>query len=291
MIFSLSIESAQATSIEPQSKLLITPEQLNSLVADKTVIIDTRSKWRFLLSHISGAINLPDWKNFASKQNGVPGMLILDRKWIAEKLQSLGIDNEKTIVLYGNPKDPWRTDGRFFWMFQRYGFQSVKILQGGLEGWKIFGGKINVGRADRKKSSRLSADDIKLDDSVTADKNWIRERLASGKIAIIDNRTEKEFNGSTPYGSSRGGHIPKSVHIHWADFFTAAGDMKPSNVLLKMLSQSGITQDREVVVYCTGGVRSAMGYFVLKYLGYSVRNYDGSWWEWSRDTSLPVEIS
>jgi thiosulfate/3-mercaptopyruvate sulfurtransferase len=291
MIFSLSIDSAQAISVEPQSNLLITPEQLNGLVADKTVIIDTRSKWRYLLSHISGAINLPDWKNFASKQNGVPGMLILDRKWIAEKLQSLGIDHEKTIVLYGNPKNPWRTDGRFFWMFQRYGFQSVKILQGGLEGWKRFGGKINVGPADRKKPSSLSAEDIQLDDSVTADKNWIRERLASGKIAIIDNRTQREYDGSTPYGSSRGGHIPQSVHIHWADFFTTAGDMKPSNVLLKMLSQFGITQDRDVVVYCTGGVRSAMGYFVLKYLGSSVRNYDGSWWEWSRDASLPVEIS
>ena len=58
-----------------------------------------------------------------------------------------------------------------------------------------------------------------------------------------------------------------------------------------MLNQQGITQDREVVVYCTGGVRSAMGYFVLKYLGYSVRNYDGSWWDWSLDASLPVETS
>ena len=176
-------------------------------------------------------------------------------------------------------------------MFQRYGFQSVKILQGGLEGWKKLGGKIEVGLADQKKPSSLSAEDIQLDDSVTADKNWIRERLDAGKIAIIDNRTQKEFNGATPYGSSRGGRIPKSIHIHWAEFFTAAGDMKPSNVLLKMLSQFEITPDREVVVYCTGGVRSGMGYFVLKYLGYSVRNYDGSWWEWSRDTSLPVEIS
>lgn len=291
MLLALSIESAQATSIGPQSNLLIAPAQLKSLVAEETVIIDTRSKWKFLLSHISGAINLSDWKKFTSKQNGVPGMLILDRKLIAEKLRPFGIDNGKTIILYGNPKDPWRTDGRLFWMFQRYGFQSVKILQGGLEGWKRIGGEINVGLADPKNASSFSAEDIKLNDTVAADKNWIRERLAAGKIAIIDNRTQKEYDGSTPYGSTRGGHIPQSVHIHWSEFFTETGDMKASNVLLKMLSQFGITQDREVVVYCTGGVRSAMAFFVLKYLGYSVRNYDGSWWEWSRDASLPVENS
>ncbi len=291
MIFSLLIESAQATSIETQSNLLITPKQLNNLAFEESVIIDTRSKWKFLLSHISGAINLPDWKKFTSKQNGVPGMLILDRKLIAEKLQSLGIDNQKTIILYGNPKNPWRTDGRFFWMFQRYGFQSVKILQGGLAGWRNFGGEINIGLADRKKPSSLSAKDIKLNDSVSADKNWIRDRLAEGKIAIIDNRTKKEYDGSTPYGSKRGGHIPQSIHIHWSEFFTDAGDMKPVKVLSAMLNKLGITPDREVVVYCTGGVRSAMGFFVLKYLGYSVRNYDGSWWDWSRDNSLPVENS
>ncbi len=291
MLIPTWMESALATPIRPQSNLLITPQQLSVLAAEETVIIDTRSKWKFLLSHISGAINLPDWKVFTNKQNGVPGMLILDRKLIAEKLRPFGIDSKKNIIIYGNPKDPWRTDGRFFWMFERYGFQSVKILQGGLNEWKETGGEISFGRADKKSPSSLSASDINFNDTVTADKNWIRERLALGKITIIDNRTRKEFDGSTPYGSSRGGHIPHSIHIHWSEFFTAAGDMKPVKVLSAMLTKLGITMDREVVVYCTGGVRSAMGYFVLKYLGYTVRNYDGSWWEWSRDKSMPVETS
>ena len=39
------------------------------------------------------------------------------------------------------------------------------------------------------------------------------------------------------------------------------------------------------------GVRSAMAYFVFRYLGFKVRNYDGSWWDWSHDPNLPIEIS
>ena len=42
-----------------------------------------------------------------------------------------------------------------------------------------------------------------------------------------------------------------------------------------------INPNKEVIVYCTGGVRSAMAYFVFRFLGYEVRNYDGSWWDWS----------
>lgn len=46
----------------------------------------------------------------------------------------------------------------------------------------------------------------------------------------------------------------------------------------------------DTVCYCTGGVRSAWLWFVLKVVGFErVRNYAGSWWEWSRDFACPVE--
>jgi 3-mercaptopyruvate sulfurtransferase SseA len=55
------------------------------------------------------------------------------------------------------------------------------------------------------------------------------------------------------------------------------------------LRQNEIRPNQEIIVYCTGGVRSGMAYFVFRYLGYKVRNYDGSWWDWSR-SPFPVEI-
>ena len=66
--------------------------------------------------------------------------------------------------------------------------------------------------------------------------------------------------------------------------------MKDLQTITESLAEKGLTQDQEVICYCTGGVRSAWLYFVLKLAGYrKVRNYPGSWWEWSRDFACPVE--
>jgi thiosulfate/3-mercaptopyruvate sulfurtransferase len=56
------------------------------------------------------------------------------------------------------------------------------------------------------------------------------------------------------------------------------------------LEEKGLHPGQELICYCTGGVRSAWLYFVLKLAGYPrVRNYPGSWWEWSRDFAAPAE--
>ena len=73
-------------------------------------------------------------------------------------------------------------------------------------------------------------------------------------------------------------------------FFQADGTLKTLPALNSLLSQNEIRPNQEIIVYCTGGVRSGMAYFVFRYLGFKVRNYDGSWWDWSR-SSFPVEHS
>lgn len=242
------------------------------------------------MGHIPGAINLNDWRDFTHRVNGVKGMLNEDKNFILQTLHPLGIDKNKTIIIYGDPADPWRTDGRFFWMFERYGFPSVALLEGGLELWEKTGGPIERGFGTPPAHSDLSAKDLQLIPDVLADSQWIHERLGSGNLAIIDNRTRKEYDGATPYGSARGGHIPNAIHIDWQDFFTSDGLLKARKQLKDLLEEYDIHPDREIVVYCTGGVRSAMAYFVFRHLGFSVRNYDGSWWDWSRKSQLPVEI-
>ena len=88
----------------------------------------------------------------------------------------------------------------------------------------------------------------------------------------------------------RGGHIPRALHIDWRNFYTSDGRLKKREDLNYFLTSLGVEHNQEVVVYCTGGVRSGMAYFALKTLGFEPRNYDGSWWDWSHNSSLPSSL-
>jgi len=277
-------------SFASEVELLMTPAMVSAIPEHQRVVVDTRSSWKFLLSHIPGAINLGDWQEFTHTINGVKGLLNDDKSFIADKLGPLGVSSDKTIIIYGEPNDPWRTDGRFFWMFERYGFQNVALLDGGLASWKQAGKKIQRGRQHSTSKSNLTQSNIKLNNQVIADKLLIKNILSDKNFKIIDNRIRKEFDGATPYGSHRGGHIPNAIHIHWPEFFQTNGNLKTLPALNSLLDQNGIRPNQEVIVYCTGGVRSAMAYFVFRYMGYKVRNYDGSWWDWSQ-SSFPIEVN
>ena len=290
LILGLFLTGVQTPQSLANKGLLVTPTMLSAIPEGQRIVVDTRPAWKFLLGHIPGAINLSDWRDFTYKSEGVKGLLKDDKTFIAGKFAPLGFSPEKSIILYGEPDDPWRMDGRFFWMFEYYGFQKVSLLDGGFASWKQTGRKIEKGLQNPIPQAKSALNSMNLNYDVIADKSMINKVFLSNDFMIVDNRTRKEFDGATPYGSPKGGHIPNAIHIHWPEFFQANGNLKTQSALSSLLSQNGIRADQEIIVYCTGGVRSAMAYFVFRYMGFKVRNYDGSWWDWSR-SSFPVEDS
>jgi thiosulfate/3-mercaptopyruvate sulfurtransferase len=77
--------------------------------------------------------------------------------------------------------------------------------------------------------------------------------------------------------------------VPWNQFCNPDGTVKPVEAIRALLEKEGIGAGQGVVCYCTGGVRSAWLYFILKLAGYeTVKNYPGSWWEWGNDYTLPI---
>ena len=66
--------------------------------------------------------------------------------------------------------------------------------------------------------------------------------------------------------------------------------LKPPAEMKNILATHGISPEKEIVPYCHRGARSAYLYWALKSLGYPrVRNFLGSWHEWSAREDLPLE--
>jgi thiosulfate/3-mercaptopyruvate sulfurtransferase len=58
--------------------------------------------------------------------------------------------------------------------------------------------------------------------------------------------------------------------------------------LRRLFSDAGFKDGRDLVTYCTVGLRAAHLYFIARYLGWRPRLYDGSMSEWSRRSELPM---
>jgi thiosulfate/3-mercaptopyruvate sulfurtransferase len=92
-------------------------------------------------------------------------------------------------------------------------------------------------------------------------------------------------------GALRGGHIPGAKSIPWSQAVQENGTFKSAEDLRALYQGKGITDDKDVIVYCRIGERSSHTWFVLtNLLGYKhVKNYDGSWTEWGNGVGLPIE--
>jgi len=112
---------------------------------------------------------------------------------------------------------------------------------------------------------------------------------------LVDTRMLDEYTGDMVKSPApKGGRIPGAIHLDWGALvdFENGKALKSLKDMKYDFEQKGITPDKNIIVYCHTGTRSSHTYMVLKeVLGYpNVKNYDGSWVEWSSIDSLPTEI-
>lgn len=237
------------------------------------------------------------WEFFSQTNDPFRGNL-LEKSMITKKLSSLGITQSSKILVIGDSIDGWGEEGRIVWMLRSHGYKYSYILDGGWKALELLD-KNSLPKSNSISSHKPSGDSKKGNKNghlpfteYTANTTEVKNSLSDKKTVFLDTREEREYLGAVPYGEIRGGHLPGARHIHFKEFMDKNGFLLPAEQIERILRAKGITKDKKIISYCTGGVRSAWVTSVLVSLGYEAKNYPGSMWEWSGypSESHPLEI-
>ena len=214
-----------------------------------------------------------------------------DTEAMAKLLSDSGIDNDSTVITVH--RDYTATSGWIFWLLKTFGHQDVRVLNGGFPKWK------QEGLPTTNEPTIISPSNYyiqKTDDRLRINSEEVKKSIHQKDKVLLDVRTPQEYRGEIylqepPKNNERAGHIPGAVNLYYELAHNKDGTFKTATELQQLYNNLGITPDKSIIPYCAVGGRSAHVWFILKYLlGYSqVKNYDGSWSEWSQ---LPgVEIA
>jgi thiosulfate/3-mercaptopyruvate sulfurtransferase len=211
---------------------------------------------------------------------------------LEELLGKSGIDNDTTVVLYGDNNN-WFAAWAF-WQLKIYGHEDVRIMNGGRKKWLEEGRELST---DAPTPPRKTYKAKKPDLSIRAFLPEVQKAYQDKRTVLIDVRGPQEFTGEIlsppglPETCQRGGHIPGARNVPWAKACNDDGTFKSADELKQIYAGQGVAEDVPVIAYCRIGERSSHTWFVLKYLlGHDdVKNYDGSWTEWGNLVGAPVE--
>jgi thiosulfate/3-mercaptopyruvate sulfurtransferase len=277
------------TTTANSSEFLVSTDWLEkNLKNNKLHIIEVSSDTGvYERGHIQGAVNIkwhtdlvdPVKRDIASKEN------------LQKTLQSLGINNDSTIVIYGDNNNWFAAWG--VWVFDVYGIKNVKLLDGGRKKWE----------AEKRPLTPIATSTKTGNIILSNANNNLRAKLSDvvevankkSNISMVDIRSPDEFSGKifAPPGFAetaiRAGHIPGAVNVPWASAVAEDGTFKSKEELKKIYGAVGVDEKKPIITYCRIGERSSHTWFALKkILGYEVRNYDGSWTEYGNSVGNPV---
>ncbi len=276
------------------NEYLIEVEEFRQLTKEKPVfIIDTRDTADYEECHIPNAIHVIDiFLYLCTRGNGgFPAMV----NHFSHLFGKIGLKPTDTVVVYEDAMDNGYGRSCRGWTILKYlGVSDVHVLHGGLRAW------LKAGYAVTQEVPEVSktAFSPQLHSDILIPAEEMVNAISNPDIQIVDCRDYAEWIGanSSPYGYDycpRKGRIPNAKWVEWYRMMKIKDGIpwfKSPDEILEVCSNAGITPEKPVYLYCFKGARTSNTYIALKLAGFpSVKNYFGSWNEWSRDFSLPIE--
>lgn len=271
------------------AKYLVTTEWLEKNLNDPKVRVVEVSvnPGLYERGHIPGAANVSWHTDLVDTVNRD----IAPPKQFQALLARSGINADTTTILYGDNNNWFAAWGA--WIFDIYGIDNVKILDGGRKKWEA------EGRPLSNSAKIQAAGTAQIKPPNAALRAHLQDVLAVARKdkdgVLVDIRSADEYNGKifapngVPELAVRAGHVPGAVNVTWSKLVAEDGTFKSADELKAIYQAAGVDGTKPIITYCRIGERSSHSWFALrKLLGYDVRNYDGSWTEYGNSVGSPI---
>lgn len=277
------------------SDVLISPADLaEALKFEKIVLIDTRDPASYAAGHLPGAVNVHEV--FTYLATSTPEGYAELREKFASAFGNAGLSGAETAVIYEQSMNSgFGQSCRGYFLLNFLGYPKCKVLHGGFAAW-VAGGFPVTEAVPAPKPAAFPVDPAA--GQIIIDADAMLAAVKDKAVAKLDVRDVDEWIGesSSPYGKDfcpRKGRIPGAKWIEWYRMMKPTADgprFKSKPEILAECASVGITPETPVYLYCFKGARASNTYLALKEAGVKdVKMYFGSWNEWSRDPSLPIE--
>ena len=253
---------------------VIEADEARALLGSGALLLDTRGQDLKDAQPLPGSVPVV-WQDFTNPDLPNKGQLLADDAVLTEKLRALGVSTAVPVIAVADSAKGWGEDGRIVWTLRTLGHEQAYLVNGGIAAL-LSGGDLAVAPVATPGDfivARNAAYEVTKEELVTL--------IDRPDVVILDTRGPREYAGETPYGETRGGHVPGAKHIFYKDLVGADGKVLAGDALRARLTELGVGAETQVVSYCTGGIRSGFVTAVLNDAGVKARNYAGSMWEWS----------
>lgn len=234
----------------------------------------------YLTGHIPGAVfaaldtELSTHGEPSEGRHPLPSTAVLQdaaRRW--------GVRAGDTVVAYDDFKGI--SAARAWWLL-RQGGVDVRVLDGGIQGWKAEGFDVATDDVTPEPGDvvldQIGADALSIDEAAAFP--------ASG--VLLDVRAADRYRGDFEPYDPVGGHIPGARNLPEPVHFDAEGRILDRETILASFAEVGVTPGTAVAAYCGSGVTAAHAALVLHEVGIEAKVFPGSWSQWSNTPGRAV---